>query len=401
MSAPLAPRHRPDERNLARRHRRGLRSRPMASATSTTGPSLTRALSDDASARAAARPRSGGKGAGCRGRAGSDRGACRGGAGAHRRSTASRNVDLVGLPRPHHPAPARGATDLADRRRRVAGAVDRHRCGLRLPLGRCRGGRRGRAASCRSIMPRWRRVGEAARGAQYRRRRQRHLDRPGRGRDPRLRHRPGQCADRRLGAHAIPGGRSISTAPWPQQAMPIARFVERFLAHAFFDRAPPKSLDRDDFTAFVPTGLSPADGAATLTAMTAAAAARAAEHFPQPVHRWLVCGGGRRNPVLMAALASLRRHARRSGRGGRLGRRCAGGAGVRLSRRALDAGAAAQPAWHDGGGAPDHRRAAILRTGGSRLAAAAEPGVKPAAEAAERDPEYRSDGERSGGELSG
>ena len=82
-------------------------------------------------------------------------------------------------------------------------------------------------------------------------------------------------------------------------------FVERFLAHAFFDRAPPKSLDRDDFTAFVPTGLSPADGAATLTAMTAAAAARAAEHFPQPVHRWLVCGGGRRNPVLMAALASL------------------------------------------------------------------------------------------------
>jgi anhydro-N-acetylmuramic acid kinase len=82
-------------------------------------------------------------------------------------------------------------------------------------------------------------------------------------------------------------------------------FVERFLAHAFFDRAPPKSLDRDDFTAFVPTGLSPADGAATLTAMTAAAAARAAEHFPQPVGRWLVCGGGRRNPVLMAALASL------------------------------------------------------------------------------------------------
>ena len=82
-------------------------------------------------------------------------------------------------------------------------------------------------------------------------------------------------------------------------------FVERFLAHAFFDRPPPKSLDRDDFAGFVPTGLSPADGAATLTAMTAAAAARAAEHFPLPVRRWLVCGGGRRNPVLMAALASL------------------------------------------------------------------------------------------------
>lgn len=82
-------------------------------------------------------------------------------------------------------------------------------------------------------------------------------------------------------------------------------FVERFLAHAFFDRPPPKSLDRDDFIGFVPTGLTPADGAATLTAMTAAAAARAAEHFPLPARRWLVCGGGRRNPVLMAALASL------------------------------------------------------------------------------------------------
>lgn len=82
-------------------------------------------------------------------------------------------------------------------------------------------------------------------------------------------------------------------------------FVERFLAHAFFDRAPPKSLDRDDFAGFVPTGLSPADGAATLTAMTAAAAARAADHFPLPVRRWLVCGGGRRNPVLMAALGGL------------------------------------------------------------------------------------------------
>ncbi len=49
----------------------------------------------------------------------------------------------------------------------------------------------------------------------------------------------------------------------------------------------------------------PVDGAATLTAMTAAAAARAAAHFPLPARRWLVCGGGRRNPVLMAALASL------------------------------------------------------------------------------------------------
>jgi len=76
-----------------------------------------------------------------------------------------------------------------------------------------------------------------------------------------------------------------------------------FLAHPYFDRSPPKSLDRDDFTAFGDAAISAADGAATLTAMTAAAVARAAAHFPAPVGRWLVTGGGRHNPVLMDELA--------------------------------------------------------------------------------------------------
>jgi len=79
--------------------------------------------------------------------------------------------------------------------------------------------------------------------------------------------------------------------------------LARFLAHPFFRRPPPKSLDRDDFASFVPTGLGAADGAATLTAMTAAAVARAVEHFPAPARRWLVTGGGRHNPALMAELA--------------------------------------------------------------------------------------------------
>ena len=76
-----------------------------------------------------------------------------------------------------------------------------------------------------------------------------------------------------------------------------------FLAHPWFGLPPPKSLDRDDFAAFSPDGLAPADGAATLTAMSAAAAARAVDHFPGPVRRWLVTGGGRRNPALMDELA--------------------------------------------------------------------------------------------------
>jgi anhydro-N-acetylmuramic acid kinase len=81
-----------------------------------------------------------------------------------------------------------------------------------------------------------------------------------------------------------------------------ALHVARFLTSRFFDRPPPKSLDRDDFRAFMPDGLSVADGAATLTEMTAAGVAAAVRYFPSPPHEWLVCGGGRRNPVLMEAL---------------------------------------------------------------------------------------------------
>jgi len=75
------------------------------------------------------------------------------------------------------------------------------------------------------------------------------------------------------------------------------------LASDYFDRRPPKSLDRDDFSADPVTGLSLEDGAATLTAFTAATIAAAAAHFPQPAGRWLITGGGRHNPTLMAALA--------------------------------------------------------------------------------------------------
>ncbi|MFT7391161.1 MAG: anhydro-N-acetylmuramic acid kinase [Paracoccaceae bacterium] len=74
---------------------------------------------------------------------------------------------------------------------------------------------------------------------------------------------------------------------------------------AWAARRPPKSLDRNDF-AEVAAGmaaLSAEDGAATLTALSARMAAAAQAHFPAPVSRWLVCGGGRRNGTLMAMLA--------------------------------------------------------------------------------------------------
>jgi anhydro-N-acetylmuramic acid kinase len=78
----------------------------------------------------------------------------------------------------------------------------------------------------------------------------------------------------------------------------------RLMAHAYFRRPAPKSLDRLDFSrALAASGLdllAAADGAATLVAFTAASIAAA--EFPAQPRRWLVTGGGRHNPSIMLAL---------------------------------------------------------------------------------------------------
>ena len=82
-------------------------------------------------------------------------------------------------------------------------------------------------------------------------------------------------------------------------------FVERVLANGFFSQPCPKSLDRNAF-AFANIGLpdfSVVDGAATLSALTAASVARIVRHLPEPPKVWIVAGGGARNPTLMRMLA--------------------------------------------------------------------------------------------------
>jgi anhydro-N-acetylmuramic acid kinase len=83
--------------------------------------------------------------------------------------------------------------------------------------------------------------------------------------------------------------------------------VLRFLENPYFYKMPPKSLDRNDFAALntAVKHLSDADAAATLTAACAAAVAKGSDHFPTPVSRILVTGGGRHNATLMAMLADL------------------------------------------------------------------------------------------------
>jgi len=83
--------------------------------------------------------------------------------------------------------------------------------------------------------------------------------------------------------------------------------VERILAHPFFAMPPPKSLDRNAFHHWIAAdeklaGKSLEDGAATLTAVTAAAIAHAIKLLPRAPASFIVAGGGIRNPVLMRML---------------------------------------------------------------------------------------------------
>ncbi|GAB4530018.1 MAG: anhydro-N-acetylmuramic acid kinase [Parvularculaceae bacterium] len=80
--------------------------------------------------------------------------------------------------------------------------------------------------------------------------------------------------------------------------------LRRLMDHDFFRRPPPKSLDRYDFALDFVSDLSIEDGAATLAAFTAEALAAARAHFPARPALWVACGGGRRNPSLMAAIAA-------------------------------------------------------------------------------------------------
>jgi anhydro-N-acetylmuramic acid kinase len=82
--------------------------------------------------------------------------------------------------------------------------------------------------------------------------------------------------------------------------------LRQLMANPFFDRPPPKSLDRNDFhtRAAIVERLSDADGAATLAAFTIESVADSLRHVPAKPRRWLVTGGGRLNAHFMHALAA-------------------------------------------------------------------------------------------------
>lgn len=88
------------------------------------------------------------------------------------------------------------------------------------------------------------------------------------------------------------------------------RIVADFLEGAYFKKAPPKSLDRHEFStdalrAVTAAGLTLEDGAATLVEMTVRSIAVAEAYMAARPKRWVVVGGGAKNEHMMQRLAAV------------------------------------------------------------------------------------------------
>ncbi len=86
------------------------------------------------------------------------------------------------------------------------------------------------------------------------------------------------------------------------QGKPDEAWIAQALKLPFFSVPPPKSLDRNDFASLRLGAVAPADGAATLTAFTAAAIARVVPLLPKVPKSWIVSGGGASNLTMLRML---------------------------------------------------------------------------------------------------
>ncbi len=92
---------------------------------------------------------------------------------------------------------------------------------------------------------------------------------------------------------------------------PHAKMIKLWLDHTYFQRNPPKSLDRNewDISDFGQVSsdidhISVEDGAATLLHFTAQSILKSIEYMPEEPKVWYVCGGGRHNKALMKLLSA-------------------------------------------------------------------------------------------------
>src|ERR1700743_3332071 len=102
--------------------------------------------------------------------------------------------------------------------------------------------------------------------------------------------------------HRTTGQRFDCDGRMAAQGAADTAWIADALNDPFFALPPPKSLDRNDFAKRVLGDVSPADGAATLTAFTVAAIARIVPLLPKRPKSWVVAGGGTRNLTMMRML---------------------------------------------------------------------------------------------------
>ncbi|MDK1373016.1 anhydro-N-acetylmuramic acid kinase [Sinorhizobium sp. 6-70] len=126
-------------------------------------------------------------------------------------------------------------------------------------------------------------------------------------------------ADRRIAAYDSGPGNTLidqwveahAGVPYDQGGMIasegaiVPELADRYLSHPFFTAEKRRSLDRNDFAP--PSGADAGleDGARTLAYVTAAAIFKSAGHLPEAPATYVICGGGRLNPVIMKDLTTL------------------------------------------------------------------------------------------------
>jgi anhydro-N-acetylmuramic acid kinase len=81
--------------------------------------------------------------------------------------------------------------------------------------------------------------------------------------------------------------------------------VEHCMAMPYFAKTPPKSLDRNDFSPDLVAGMELSNGARTLAAITAHSIFASHIHAPVQPRTWIICGGGRKNAILLNHLVEL------------------------------------------------------------------------------------------------
>ncbi|NNC36924.1 MAG: anhydro-N-acetylmuramic acid kinase [Hyphomonadaceae bacterium] len=88
---------------------------------------------------------------------------------------------------------------------------------------------------------------------------------------------------------------------------PDFKLVDKWLRRDFFRKSAPKSADRWDFDVLGDlSGVSVENGAATLVAFTAISIKHTLANARRSIDQIIVCGGGRHNPAMLAALREQR-----------------------------------------------------------------------------------------------